>query len=335
MKVERQSSSGKMKSLKIYNAVQASPELIDWLRESIAPHELLLPESKPASVLAVAPGDARMMEADIIVGQPDAAAVMNSGKLRWLQISSAGFTRYDTPEFKAAMRGKGVVVSNSSHVYDQACAEHVFAFMLANARQLPRALATHCANGVPQWDALRTSCHLLQGQSVAIFGYGAIAERLVAMLAPFEMEITGLRRKPAGDEVVRVVSMNHALTELSRADHVINILPDNPASRGYFDAAKFAAMKPGAVFYNIGRGTTVDQDALAAELQAGRLAAAWLDVTDPEPLPEDHALWSFPNCYITPHTAGGQGGETRVLLDHFLKNLRRFEAGEPLVNRIV
>lgn len=324
-----------MSPLKIYCDVQAGPELIDWLRERVAPHELILPKSGSVSVLSVAPLDPAMAEADIIVGQPNVEGVLTSGKARWLQISSAGFTRYDTPEFRAAMKERGIVVSNSSHVYDQACAEHVFSFMLANARQLPRALAARCANGVPEWDALRSACHLLQGQSLAIFGYGAIAECLVKLLAPFEMEITGLRREPTGDEVVPVVPVAQAEAVLATADHVINILPDNPASRGYFSTAQFAAMKPGAVFYNIGRGTTVDQDALAAALQSGKLSAAWLDVTDPEPLPEDHVLLDLPNCFITPHTAGGQNGETKVLLNHFLKNLRRFEKGEALVNRIM
>lgn len=324
-----------MSPLKIYCDVQAEPALIDWLRASIAPHELILPQLGAVSVLAVAPPDPALAEADVAVGQPHVDGVLAAEKLRWLQISSAGFTRYDTPEFRAAMREKGVVVSNSSHVYDQACAEHVFSFMLANARQLPRALSTRCANGVPEWDALRSSCHLLQGQSLAIFGYGAIAERLVKLLAPFEMEITGLRREPTGDEVVPVVPMAQAEAVLATADHVINILPDNPASRGYFNAAKFAAMKPGAVFHNIGRGTTVDQDALVAALQSDHLAAAWLDVTVPEPLPDDHPLLACSNCFITPHTAGGQHGEAKVLLDHFLKNLRRFENGEALVNRIM
>jgi phosphoglycerate dehydrogenase-like enzyme len=93
-------------------------------------------------------------------------------------------------------------------------------------------------------------------------------------------------------------------------------------------------MKPGAVFYNIGRGTTVDQLALAEALEDGRLAAAWLDVTDPEPLPDDHPLWAAPNCHITPHTAGGHTNEGETLVLHFLENFRRFLANEALLDRI-
>ena len=115
----------------------------------------------------------------------------------------------------------------------------------------------------------------------------------------------------------------------------MNILPAAAGTEGYFDAGRLAKMKPGAIFYNIGRGTTVDQAALRSALESGRLAAAYLDVTDPEPLPPDHPLWSAPNCYITPHTAGGHRQEVERLAAHFLNNLKRFEAGEPLADRVI
>jgi phosphoglycerate dehydrogenase-like enzyme len=94
-------------------------------------------------------------------------------------------------------------------------------------------------------------------------------------------------------------------------------------------------MKPGARFYNIGRGTTVDQGALVHALESGLLGGAYLDVTDPEPLPEDHPLWSVPNCFITPHSAGGRGTERLELVRHFVANLARYAAGEPLLDRII
>jgi phosphoglycerate dehydrogenase-like enzyme len=119
------------------------------------------------------------------------------------------------------------------------------------------------------------------------------------------------------------------------ADHIINILPDNQESRHFFDATRFAKLKPGAVFYNIGRGTTVDQNALLNALQSGRLRAAWLDVTDPEPLPDGHPLLTAPNCHITPHIAGGHTDETKTLVRHFLKNFERFIRGESLIDRVM
>lgn len=324
-----------MSTLKVFTDIQAPPELLDWLRCEIAPHELLVPGKRAASVLVEQASDPLIAEADIALGQPDTASVLAAPRLRWLQVSSAGFTRYDTPAFREAATARGLIVTNSSHVYDQACAEHAFAFMLAQARQLPRSLATRCANSDPAWSSLRESSRLLLGQSVVIYGYGAIAERLVAMLAPFEMEVTAIRRQPRGDEGIRVVTPDQADAVLAAADHVINMLPDNAESRGFFDRGRFAALKPGSVFYNIGRGTTVDQDALAEALENGPLAQAWLDVTDPEPLPEGHPLLGLENCHITPHVAGGQRDETRVLIAHFLRNFRRHLDGEPLVNRVI
>ena len=94
-------------------------------------------------------------------------------------------------------------------------------------------------------------------------------------------------------------------------------------------------MKPTAILYNIGRGATVDQDALAQALRSGHLGAAWLDVTEPEPLPNGHPLLSAPNCFITPHIGGGQHAEAEALVNHFLGNLRRYSEGAPVVDRIM
>ncbi len=93
-------------------------------------------------------------------------------------------------------------------------------------------------------------------------------------------------------------------------------------------------MKPEAIFYNIGRGTTVDQTALLSALESRRIAGAYLDVTEPEPLPIEHPLWSTPNCYITPHMAGGHATEFLRLVDHFLDNLQRFETREQLKDQV-
>ncbi|MCW1884538.1 D-2-hydroxyacid dehydrogenase [Luteolibacter flavescens] len=321
--------------MKIFTDLSTSPELLEYLREGIAPHELLLPAQSGASVLADVPTDPLMQEADIVLGQPRVDAVLSSPKLKWLQVSTAGYTRYDTADFRAAVKEKGVPVSNSSHVYDDACAEHVIAFMLANARQLPRNLKSRCANGSAEWNGLRRDCKLLQEQSLLIVGYGAIAERVIELLQPFRMSITAMRRTVRGDEKVKIVTPDEVSAALAEADHVINILPDNAESLHWFNAARFAQMKPGAIYYNIGRGTTTQQDDLAATLKSGHLGAAWLDVTDPEPLPDDHVLWTCETCHITPHTAGGQYDEARVLIRHFIENLRRFEKGEKLVNRIM
>jgi phosphoglycerate dehydrogenase-like enzyme len=122
---------------------------------------------------------------------------------------------------------------------------------------------------------------------------------------------------------------------LPQADQIINILPSSDATQHFFGIERLERAKPGAVFHNIGRGTTVDQTALRKCLESGRLGAAYLDVTDPEPLPKGDPLWTAPNCYITPHTAGGTFDEFDRVVQHFLDNLARFEAGQELRDRVV
>ena len=321
--------------MKIFSDSQLSDAAAKLLVEGVAPHEVVLPRVPAASVLAKSECDPVFAEVEIAFGQPDLENIRQSNRLRWMQLTSAGFTRYDSAEFRALAAARGLIVTNSSAVYAEACAEHVFAFMLAQARCLPAALATRTAGGTPEWFHLRTTSTLLRGQRVVMLGFGSIAAHLLKLLAPFEMKITALRRKPRGDEGVAVVTPEKLSAALAEADHVVNILPGNSESDRFIDAARLGAMKRGAVFYNIGRGSTVDQSALAEALHSGHLAAAWLDVTEPEPLPAGHVLLSAPNCFITPHTAGGQREESETLVRHFLANFRRYLAGTPLIDRIM
>ena len=323
-----------MPNLHIYCDAHFTAGALALLQSGVAPHELVLPGSKGASVLGVAPADPAMLQAEIAFGQPDAAGVLQAKGLRWLQLTSAGFTRYDTAEFRTAAQAQGLIVTNSSSVFAEPCAEHVFSFMMANARKLPEALGRQCANDSPEWAELRNASCLL-GQRVVILGYGTIAARLIELLAPFHMTITAMRRQPRGDEGVAIVTPENLPAALATADHVVNIMPENADSRGFISAARLAQMKPGAIFYNIGRGATVDQAALVDSLHSGHLGAAWLDVTDPEPLPENHPLLSAPRCHITPHTAGGRIYEAEILVRHFLENLKRFARGEPLRDRVI
>jgi phosphoglycerate dehydrogenase-like enzyme len=175
----------------------------------------------------------------------------------------------------------------------------------------------------------------LQGQSVVILGFGSIARHLIELLRPFKVKIVAVRRQPKGDEGVTTITPKEMFPALGQADHVVNLLPGNDDSANFMAGPQFAAMKRGAVFYNIGRGTTVAQNALCSALHSGQVGAAWLDVIDPEPLPADHPLLSAPNCFITPHVGGGHANESEMLVRHFLENLQRFVAGNPLLDRVV
>ena len=324
-----------MNKFRIFVDFAVTPEVLELLQAGTQGHELVFPRTPVSSVLAKAERDPQFATADIAFGQPEPEAIAEAGLLKWIHISTSGITRYDNPQFRVLMAERKIPVTNSASVYNEACAVHALSFIVAQARRLPLALKTRAASGTPAWKEIRGSSGTLRGETVLILGYGAIGKRLAELLRPFDMKVMAYRRKPRGDEGVPVITEQQLAGALAEADHTVNILPDSAATRHFFDAKRFAMIKPGAIFYNIGRGSTVDQAALLAALQAGRLEAAWLDVTDPEPLAENHPLRQEPRCFITPHIAGGHAGEAGTLVRHFLDNLARFVSGKPLMDRVM
>lgn len=298
-------------------------------------HRLIQSASSTKCVLAAGVTDPALAEADIAYGQPAPEDIVKSPRLKWVALSTAGYTRYDREDFRAAMNARGLPVTNASAVFADPCAQQMLAGMLALARNLPEQLRNQ--DGPRNWRYLedRYSVHVLTGQSVLLLGYGAIGRRLAELLAPFGGRVTAYRRTPRGDEGVAVVTDTGLASALAASDHVVNLLPDSPATRQLMNAARFAQMKPGARFYNVGRGTTVDQDALIAALKSGQVGGAYLDVMDPEPLPPEHPLWKAPNCFLTCHIGGGTTDQDEKLVRQFLENLRRFQTGEPLVDRVI
>jgi phosphoglycerate dehydrogenase-like enzyme len=264
---------------------------------------------------------------DIAFGQPDVQMLIDSPTLQWAHISSAGYTPYDNSAVRAALKARGAILTNSSHVYDEPCAQHALAMILAHARQLPQ-----CWNEKGEWHsgARRADSFLLNEQTILLLGFGAIGERLAQLLAPFDMNVVALRRHARGNENVRIIGESELQNALAQADHIVNILLESDATRGFVSRERLAQTKRGAIYYSIGRGATTEQEALIEFLASGHLGAAYLDVTTPEPLPPQHPLWSAPNCFLTPHTAGGHKGEEIRLVQHFLSNLRAFETGKPL-----
>ncbi len=295
----------------------------------------LVSPAAAGSNLTEGPSDPNLVQAAYAFGQPNTKDLLASTSLRFVQLTSAGYARYDTPELKAHLAKISAPIASASGVYAEPCAQHALAFMLAAARQLPAALDNQRTSHAWPYIPLRADSHLLKGQEVLIVGYGTIAKRLIELLAPFKLKIRALRRNVRGDETVRTYPIITADELLPTADHVVNILPGTASTQDFFDAWKLGLMKPTALLYNIGRGTTVNQEALEYALKQNRLAAAYLDVTDPEPLPPTHPLWTTPRCHITPHTAGGFAGEPAALVDHFLDNLGRFIEGQPVVDRIM
>lgn len=276
----------------------------------------------------------KLIAADIAFGAPDVSAVMESKTLRFVQLFSAGYAAFDDPKVRDDFIKKGRVLANSSPIFNEPCSEHLAAMILAVARQLPQALAEQ--NSKRRWRQaeFRSGAQILAGQRVVIFGFGAIGARLAEILAALKMQVVGVRRHPKGNEAVRTVPVEQGDAELAAADHIINVLPGGDQTHMFFSAERFARAKEGAVYYSIGRGSTTDQKALRSALQTKKLSAAFLDVTEPEPLAPEDPLWTTPNCYITPHIASGSAHERFDQIDLFLSNLKRFEAGEDLEGRI-
>jgi phosphoglycerate dehydrogenase-like enzyme len=216
----------------------------------------------------------------------------------------------------------GVILANGRGVHDAATAELAVALTLAARRRLPDFVR---AGGEGRWDTVWSPG--LADTRVLIVGYGSIGAAIERRLAGFEVEISRVAR--AARPGVRPVSEVAHL--LPHADVVILATPLTPRTEGLVDADFLARMPDGALLVNVSRGRVVDTGALLAELRAGRLHAA-LDVTDPEPLPADHPLWSAPNVLISPHVGGLTAAlaprARRLLVDQ----VRRYAAGEPLVN---
>jgi phosphoglycerate dehydrogenase-like enzyme len=322
-----------MTGLTIWANPFLTPSAEELLVRSTGSHELMIAQ-KTEHVLDVGSLDPRLLEAEIVVGQPDPEAIVQSEKLRWLHLSSAGYARYDTEEVRDAIKKRSATMTNSSSVFNEPCAEHLMAWLLADARQLYPSYDNQ--RGLRAWpqNELRENTRLLAEETFFIVGYGAIGRRLAELLSPYSVRVIGYRRTPQPGSDLRIVGPADLASTLAKADHVINILPESTNTRCFFDAARLGQIKAGARYYSIGRGTTTDQDALADNLKSGHLCAAYLDVTEPEPLPPDHSLWSTPNCYITPHTGGGHFNESDRIVDHFLENLRRYDQGHELINRV-
>lgn len=316
-----------------------SPDNLDHLRTELTrlgDWEVVLPGNGFAgSNLVEGPSDPALRDAVVAFGQPNVRDLLESEALRFVQLTSAGWSRYDRADVRGRLTARKIALCTASHVYQEPCAEHVVAFLFAQARQLTSAWRNQASERGWPVSVLRAGSRLLVGQRVVLLGYGTIARRVAELLGPLRMEIVAFRRQVRGDEVVPTRPIAAVDEVLPTADHVINILPGTPETAHFVSAKRLAGFKQGSIYYNIGRGTTTDQDALLEALRSGHLAAAYLDVTDPEPLPATHPLWTAPNCFITPHTAGGFIGEGRKQVEHLLGNLRRWQAGEDLLDRVI
>lgn len=255
----------------------------------------------------------------IVFGNPDPELVMANRSLRWLQLESVGFGEYAALDWT---RPSGTVqVTNLAGFFADPVAESALAGILALCRGIGR-LAVSKERAEWLGDPLRAELRLLTGANVVLFGYGAINRRLGELLVPFRCRVTRFARGWTPEALDAA---------LAGADVVIAAVPDTPATRGLFDAARIAQLPRKAIFCNFGRGSLVDEEALANALLAGRIGGAVIDVTRIEPVAPDHPFWRCPNTILTQHSGGGTTDELDRKIDVFLTNLARFRSGAPLL----
>lgn len=195
--------------------------------------------------------------------------------------------------------GRSAVHYGSFH--GQIMAESLLSMMLFSNRRLGSALS---AQAQRRWDRdVYAGTRRLAGQTALLVGYGAIGRHCASALASLGVHVHALRRSQHTNDVERTFSPEKLLEAVALADHVVSLLPGDASTARFFGREVFSRMKPSAHFYNLGRGSTVDEVALTAALDSGAIASAFLDVVAEEPLPEDSPLWHTRNLYLTPHAS--------------------------------
>jgi phosphoglycerate dehydrogenase-like enzyme len=327
------------------------------LRESATPVRDLPGWRKPAKVVAwldrpdrlpalqaVAPGveivpaasveeAARAVtDAQALLGFCEQEILAQGTDLHWVQVYYSGVE--DCVANPGMLQGDKVL-TNGQAIASPALAEHAIALMMALVRGLDRYHANQLAGAwQPDIGMERNDFMELAGRTVLVVGLGGIGTQAAKRAHGLGMRVVATRgSRREGPDYVDYVGLADETLELARqADVVINTTPLTADTRGLFDAAFFKAMKPTAYFVSVGRGASTVTDDLVAALNAGDIAGAGLDVTDPEPLPAGHPLWTAPRVLISPHTAGRSDRSRERLFLLVRENLRRYVAGEPLLS---
>jgi phosphoglycerate dehydrogenase-like enzyme len=257
---------------------------------------------------------------DILRGAPD---------LKWLHTYTAGADH----RFYVELMAQGLTVATSAGANSDVVAHSALSGLLALARRLPASMDSQRRHA---WEPLYSNePRDLLGQRAVIVGLGPIGQEIGKLCHALGLSVTGVRQRaglptPAGFK--RAVTYQDLPGELPQADWLILSCPLSDITRGLIDAAKFALLPKGARFINVARGEVVAQDDMLNALKSGNPVGAYLDVFAVEPLPADSEFWDLPNVIISSHSAAASDGHGRRVARAFAENLRRWVAGEPLLN---
>lgn len=324
------------------NSAQAHPKLKVGYPASISAERFAV---LPAEVELIALSDDLDHDVELDVWIPDPYPVRSQRIAPHLHGLKLVLSLMAGTEWIPAAVGPHVTICNARGAHSVSTAEWTVSAILAMLKhfpffldvqkagewkrrfEMPERYARLSGDAVPHYPPVMLE--ELTGKRVLLVGHGSIGQEIERILDPFRVELTRVARSPRTEPRV------HAVTELDtllpQAEIVILILPLTPESHHLIGAAQFARMQQGTLVVNAARGPIVDTDALVEALQAGRIRAA-LDVTDPEPLPTGHLLWSCPNLLLTPHVAGSSPQFAPRSIQTAADELRRYIAGEPLLN---
>jgi phosphoglycerate dehydrogenase-like enzyme len=277
------------------------------------------PGDDPRALLASATAAFGMLTPELLAAAP---------LLRWLQAPAAA----PPPEFFfPALVDHPVVVTNLRGVYRDNLANHIMAYVLSFARGLPRYMAAQ-ARAAWHRDLDDVGIIDLAATTMLLVGVGEVGAATAARARAFGIRVIGVDTFP--DRVTAELDEVHHVDEFDRllpaADWIVLTVPHTPVTEGMMHSSRFEAMKPSAYFVNVGRGETVRLDDLATALENGAIAGAAIDVSEIEPLPSAHRLWSAPNVIITPHVAGFGSNTDAERQAIIVENAERFVRGAPL-----
>lgn len=266
-------------------------------------------------------------DAEIVLGWPDPADFPREG-IQLVQLGSVGYDAFLSGDW---LENPSFTLCNASGVMPVQIAEHVLAMILGLARNIPQSARNQQSR---TWNG-KYAYKEIHGSTACVIGLGDIGTEIVRKLQAIGVRVVGVRKSATAHPLADKTYPSDRLREAVReADHVIVVTPGGEETQRLIDADAIRAMKEGACFYNVGRGTVADQQALIEALQAGRLGGAGLDVFEEEPLPADSPLWSMDNVIVTPHVAGRSEREYDRMTDLFIDNLERYRSGRPLRNVI-
>jgi phosphoglycerate dehydrogenase-like enzyme len=271
-------------------------------------------------------------DADGYIGEITSAEVRAAKNLKWVGIMAAGVERVLFPaDGTSDLRDSNIVLTNNKIVQGPEIADHALAMLL----MLSRNLYLLYKNDQQQiWNPHPYHGIELNGKTAVVIGVGGIGTQIALRANAFGMSVIGVDRedKPFLPFVKKVVKPDQLDAVLPEADVVFISVPDTPQSHKMMGASQFALMKKNSYFIAVSRGGIYEMSGLVKALDEKRLAGAGVDVTDPEPLPKDHALWKFENAIITPHIAGRSDQDAGRMVGTIQENIRRFVAGKPLIN---